>query len=34
VKLVAGRQVMKAVMVTGGNSGSGGDIDYFEFVKQ
>ena len=34
VKLVAGRQVMKAVMATGGKSGSIGDIDYFKFVKQ
>jgi hypothetical protein len=33
VKLVAGRQVMKAVMATGGKSGSIGDIDYFKFVK-
>src|SRR5687767_12792151 len=34
VKLVAGRQVMKVVMATGGVSGSIGDIDYFKFVKQ
>jgi len=34
VKLVAGRQVMKVVMATGGKSGSIGDIDYFKFVKQ
>lgn len=34
VKLVAGRQVMKVVMATGGQSGSIGDIDYFKFVKQ
>jgi hypothetical protein len=34
VKLVAGRQVMKVVMATGGTSGSIGDIDYFKFVKQ
>jgi|GEM_PF-3483285 len=33
VKLVAGRQVMKGVMATGGVSGSIGDIDYFEFVR-
>ena len=33
VKLVASRQVMKAVMATGGQSGSIGVIDYFEFVK-
>jgi len=26
--------VMKAVMATGGQSGSIGDIDYFKFVKQ
>jgi hypothetical protein len=31
---VAGRQVMKVVMATGGKSGSIGDIDYFKFVKQ
>ena len=34
VKLVAGRQVMKVVMATGGKSGSIGDIDYLKFVKQ
>ena len=34
VKLVAGRQVMKIVMATGGTSGSIGDIDYLKFVKQ
>lgn len=34
VKLVAGRQVMKVMMATGGKSGSIGDIDYFTFVKQ
>ena len=34
VKLVAGRQVMKVLMATGGKSGSIGDIDYFKFVKQ
>jgi hypothetical protein len=34
VKLVAGRQLMKVVMATGGVSGSIGDIDYFKFVKQ
>ncbi len=33
VKLVAGRQVMKVVMATGGTSGSIGDIDYLRFVK-
>jgi hypothetical protein len=34
VKLIAGRQVMKIVMATGGESGSIGDIDYLKFVKQ
>lgn len=34
VKLVAGRQVMKLVMATGGTSGSIGDIDYLRFVRQ
>lgn len=34
VKLPAGRFVMKAVMDTGGVSGSIGDIDYFKFVKE
>lgn len=34
VKLVAGRQVMKVVMVTGGVSGSIGDIDYLRFVPE
>jgi hypothetical protein len=34
VKLAAGRQVMKVVMISGGVSGSIGDIDYFKFVKQ
>src|SRR5262245_19244790 len=34
VKLVAGRQVMKVVMASGGKSGSIGDIDYLKFVKQ
>jgi hypothetical protein len=33
VKLMAGRQVMKVVLATGGTSGSIGDIDYFKFVK-
>ena len=33
VKLVAGRQVMKVVLATGGTSGSIGDIDYLKFVK-
>lgn len=34
VRLVAGRQVMRVVMATGGSSGSIGDIDYLRFVKQ
>jgi hypothetical protein len=34
VKLVAGRQVMKLVLATGGTSGSIGDIDYLRFVRQ
>jgi len=34
VKLVKGRRVIRVVMLSQGQSGSIGDIDYFNFVKQ